>query len=796
MVVYVCMLVLALNTLITSAFKVSFKQAKRSLHQEGTAFSVSRSTTVLSGSTVLAAASGDNGLDLNSVHDLIYLSNITIGGTPYVVQLDTGSSDLWVKGDPSPLPNTNETLTTYNLTYGIGWAFGHVSYGPVQFAGVSVSNQAFLHVSDAHNPALGYGANGILGLGFTSLSTIDALVNKTSESTGRSLLFNLFQDNPSQPNFIAFSLQRDSDSTDDIQGSFSVGEYEPKYAGVANTAPIPTWPVSSPSRWNVLVESFIVHGKTVPVTSMVTGAPTDTAVALLDSGSSYSYAPKYVCDAIYSQVAGARFDSALGQWIVPCGTEIDMALQIAGQIFPIHPLDMTPNGVVDTSICVGSFVPQSLSIGSGQFDWLIGDNFLRAVYSIYDFGDYDSSNQMGNPYVKLLSLVDPNDASADFHQVRGGTPSTNITYNASGGSSDSPSAVITLSDKVAKSLNLVAILIPAMLAVMALNALVILIIIIAGLVYCRRRKKSGNVGRMTNSLRRTLRNRRMSGNFHRMSAMPTNPTISVTGEPEPNHPYEPVSMAMTEDTVFNTPTTAFHKWEGVTMRPGVDRPQTTIFTGVPPIGPALSSPATHRASVARTEGITANMDHTPPSPAFFRMEQERPRSRSTSLVNPPAMPSPLSPTSQRSSTANSESLTEGIDYTPPSPGFFQVEHDGQRTALVTPPPPTVLPPPSPSSRSQHSATSRHSNLSVSRTEDITEGAGSPALAPGFLQPGQEATPLLPTTSVNLPPPMRLPPPLPANHRMSVARTEGITGDMEFRRPMPGFMQGDRPRSMV
>src|SRR5262245_1440596 len=75
---------------------------------------------------------------------------------------------------------------------------------------ISVPSQAYLDVSNAQNPALGYGANGILGLGFTSLSTLDALLNKTNESTGRSLLFNLFQDNPSQPNFIAFSLQRAS----------------------------------------------------------------------------------------------------------------------------------------------------------------------------------------------------------------------------------------------------------------------------------------------------------------------------------------------------------------------------------------------------------------------------------------------------------------------------------------------------------------------------------------------------------------------------------------------------------
>lgn len=37
---------------------------------------------------------------------------------------------------------------------------------------ISVSKQAFIDATSAQNPALTYGASGILGLGFTSLSTI------------------------------------------------------------------------------------------------------------------------------------------------------------------------------------------------------------------------------------------------------------------------------------------------------------------------------------------------------------------------------------------------------------------------------------------------------------------------------------------------------------------------------------------------------------------------------------------------------------------------------------------------
>jgi hypothetical protein len=88
---------------------------------------------------------------------------------------------------------------------------------------LSVPQQALLDVSAAQNPALGYGADGIAGLGFTSLSTIDALVNASSQSTGRSLLYNLFAVNPSEPNFLAFALQRSTEAGDEVEGSFSIG---------------------------------------------------------------------------------------------------------------------------------------------------------------------------------------------------------------------------------------------------------------------------------------------------------------------------------------------------------------------------------------------------------------------------------------------------------------------------------------------------------------------------------------------------------------------------------------------
>lgn len=147
-------------------------------------------------------------------------------------------------------------------------------------------------MTEANNPALQFGALGTLGLGFTSLSTIDALVNGTDSSSGRSVLYNLFAAHPDEPNFIAFALQRSLadgvGTADDVEGSFSIGEYEPEYKAVADEPKISTWPVHAPTRWNVLLESFVVGNQTISVKTIVDDAPTNRAVVLMDSGTTYT----------------------------------------------------------------------------------------------------------------------------------------------------------------------------------------------------------------------------------------------------------------------------------------------------------------------------------------------------------------------------------------------------------------------------------------------------------------------------------------------------------------------------
>ncbi|KAJ3914088.1 acid protease [Lentinula edodes] len=592
-------ILVVLTTLIVTsdALKFPVRKVKRSSLQKRASGNVTTSTNDT----------------ISTVSDLIYISDITVGGVEYPIQLDTGSSDLWIKGTSSPLPNSSQTSTTYNITYGIGWAYGTVSYASVGFAGINITTQAYLDTSSASNPALSYGADGIAGLGFTSLSTIDALVNNSDSSSGRSLLYNLFMQNPSEPNFIAFALERSSDDdadSDDVEGSFSIGEYDPAYTAVANKTSIPTWPIVSPTRWSVLLEAYMIGSDTLSPTTQVADVPSNRAVVVLDTGTSWSYVPSDVCEIIYSGITGAQYSSDIGQWVLPCDAEIDMALQLGGQIFPLHPLDINIKNSADSSTCLGTFVPTSFA--GDDFDWLLGDNVLRAMYSVYDFGDFNSNGEMIDPFLKLLSLVDPNEASGDFVKARGGTAKTGITYNESNATASTASVTsVDLSTEVAETLAKIGTYFPVILAIVALNALVLLALTIVGIIIlCKRSKKNK---------RQRIMDVRTRAPMGRMSPMPLNNRDSAaTTEP---HTYEPISMALTEDTMFVPPSPHFKKYNGsIRSGKGADRPS------------SLATLPSQRSF--HQDGTPEDALFGPPSPGFRDFSDDRPRSMGMPSNNP------------------------------------------------------------------------------------------------------------------------------------------------------------------
>ncbi|KAJ1304596.1 hypothetical protein OPQ81_005739 [Rhizoctonia solani] len=441
-------------------------------------------------SLISAGVNSSDDSEITNFNNLFYTTNLTIAGVEIPVQLDTGSTDLWVYPvtHPGLFANVhNFTNVPVGVRYGKGSVDGYLAVANVSFAGFDVDDQAFIAVTSAKDmdAMLNRGTYGIIGLGFDALSDVVRAVQTNYNATwGRSLLSNLFLQEPSTPNHIAFALERAGDLDDMAEGAFDVGEILPQYAVVNNSPSIPLWPENA-NRWTVLLDGMNVNNLPVPLNSTFEGdnasdPPQGKSLALLDTGASFALIPKWAVDAIYGHIPGSVYLSEDALWAVPCMGEAKVTFSIGGVSVPIHPLDLTIPTVVpingtNQTFCLNAFRP--LTIDDLPFDFLLGDSFLRNVYAVYDFGDFDASGNMGKPYVKLLSLTDSEAASASFKKNRAASLAQ---LPPQGDATKLPGA----SDPLAK-------LAPIALALLGLNVLLLIGLIAMGVVFIIKQRKQG-----------------------------------------------------------------------------------------------------------------------------------------------------------------------------------------------------------------------------------------------------------------------------------------------------------------
>ncbi|KAH9945767.1 aspartic peptidase domain-containing protein [Amylocystis lapponica] len=366
--------------------------------------------------------------NVQNFQDQVYATNITVGGQEFLIQLDTGSSDLWVKYPFAPLQTTNTTEIPLQDSFGIGGINGTIQFTNVTLGPHFVPNQAFLNVTEEKDFDLILGDNifGILGLAFDYDSNVDIELEVqwgTNQTLGRTFLSNVFAQNSSSPNMITILLGRASDPEYNTEGVFTIGEYDPELADVANQPQLQRYPnynnISTPPRWSVVMDGMTVNGQAFSFnTSGVPGVPAGAQVAILDTGYTFPPIPGPAVDFIYSSIDGAYFDESSGLWIVPCENSTTLEFQFGNQSYPVHPLDITtPTQINNTIYCVNTYRASTLPVNN-QFDMILGDAFLKNVYASFDYGHWNPENNTGIPFIQLLSTTDMDKAWAEFDQVR------------------------------------------------------------------------------------------------------------------------------------------------------------------------------------------------------------------------------------------------------------------------------------------------------------------------------------------------------------------------------------------
>jgi len=337
-------------------------------------------------------SAGHNGL-VDQDLDSDYYGSIAVGTPPvaYQVILDTGSADLFLvssgcvssscSGIPAFDSSSSSTFTSttqpFSITYGSGSASGTLVKDVVQMAGFEVSSQVFAICDQVSDQLLTAPVSGLMGLGWRGLAA----------STATPFWQSLFEGNVWDEPLMAIYLTRFHNSSSAGQaepgGVFTMGTTNSSlYTGQIDYQSLKSVDSSSPSYWSLPLTSLSVNSASV---SLPSGS---SPLAAIDTGTTLIGGPETEVAALYALIPNSAPGTGQyqGYYTYPCSTSVNVALSFGGQTWSIAPSDFQL-AQISNSQCLGSIFIFSVgnpnSIFSNGPSWVIGDTFLKNVYSVF-----------------------------------------------------------------------------------------------------------------------------------------------------------------------------------------------------------------------------------------------------------------------------------------------------------------------------------------------------------------------------------------------------------------------------
>lgn len=323
-------------------------------------------------------------------------------GTPpqdFRLDFDTGSSDLWVNFFNSSFcqvanvdncsvsgsyhPNSSSTYTYINSEFRITYVDGSYASGDYASDAILVNG----HVLTGMQFGIGYDTTiptGVLGLGFKSLESV-----VDSEEIYSNLPQLMVDQGLIQSNAYSLWLDDLQSSTDTIMFG---GVDTEKFHGTLQTLPI--------ERINGSLDAFIITLSGLSVASNGRGLSSSRGrptIVLLDSGTTFTYLPAHLIEDVYAALnVELPWDSTTP--VVNCSlansdktvdfffSPAKISVPLTELVFPIKFLLGEDLGLPDDYPLCGFGIALS-----SPHRGILGDNFLRSAYIVYDLDNKEIS---------------------------------------------------------------------------------------------------------------------------------------------------------------------------------------------------------------------------------------------------------------------------------------------------------------------------------------------------------------------------------------------------------------------
>ncbi|KAF8815614.1 acid protease, partial [Phlegmacium glaucopus] len=413
------------------------------------------------------------------VYDVAYTVLVKIISTnqQFSLQVDTGSSDLWIastscstsscsqtKGHLYNPSGSTPTGKNFSIPYLSGSASGPIVWDNVSIGGYVTDNQALAAVTDVENEPLATNFSGVLGLALPLNSIISEHIppipdnNPDNDPDGAAWASNLFSLTPTNvapsSRFLSLALSRPGSTQ--IPSVFGIGRHPSSV--VSNPSLIrystPVGDTLGTLFWKVTVTAITVYvnGTTqhIQVGRSISGRT--SPVAILDSGVPLILTTTAIANGIYGAIGVHPAQD--GKYYVPCNTPLNMTISLDDRPeIPLHPLDLTAEPPQDnqSQFCTGLIqtadaqLLNSHSVG----DMVLGVPFMRNVYTVMAYttpnsnGSFPPSDnqtdggalQTIKPQLGLMSLTNPTQALQEFNTARMSNQPISTNGNGNGDSS-------------------------------------------------------------------------------------------------------------------------------------------------------------------------------------------------------------------------------------------------------------------------------------------------------------------------------------------------------------------------